>query len=243
MTFPLRLFFIFFPLSMASIAVIAAPALKTSIGAGYFYSEGIYLDKDTSTLTSLPLFLKIQKNLTTFKISSHVYRFDRKDSKTSEIQSSSGWGSSYFSLKQLFKLKTFLHYIDIEGKINTPASNKADDLGTSKYGFKLSSSAYYWVSKNWLTASIAYRWRNNQLSDTFSAALGFSRSVSKIVSLGTNLRFEQATQNISNNRLENTFHMTWKAHKKIKYTLYYVKGFKDLKLNWASGLQATYQWY
>ncbi|NOY73752.1 MAG: hypothetical protein GXP14_15535 [Gammaproteobacteria bacterium] len=243
MIFSLRLFLFFLSLSMTSGTVTAAPAFKTSIGVGYFYSEGIYLDKDTSTLTSLPLFFKIQKNLTTFKVSSNIYRFDRKDSKTSEIQSSSGWGSSYFSLKQLLKLKTFLHYIDIEGKLNTPASNKADDLGTSKYGFKLSSTAYYWVSKNWLTANIAYRWRNNQLSDTFSAGLGFSRNVLKTFSLGTNLRFEQATQNISKNQLENTFHMTWKAHKKIRYTLYYVKGFKDLKLNWASGLQATYQWY
>jgi len=226
----------------ASIGNAANSNVKTTIGIGYFHSEGEYKNSDTLTLNSLPVFIRLQNGLTSFKVSSILSRYERTGRATSKKIDQEGLGNSYVSVKQLFKAPVLIHYLDVEGKIKTPTADTTDGLGTAGYDFKLSTTAYYKISKNWLTASIAYQWRDNELRSTFSTALGLSHTFSKMFSGGVILDYEEATQNISDDTLESVIHVTWKAHKKTKYSFYMIKGFKDLKLDWASGLQASYHW-
>jgi len=121
-------------------------------------------------------------------------------------------------------------------------SSAINGLETGGFDFKLSSTAYYWASKNWFTAGLAYRWRGSELRNTFSLALGFSRSFSQTVNAGARLIYEQAIQQNSKAKLEQTIYLTWKVQKKTKYTFYFAKGFNDLRLNWASGLQISHHW-
>ena len=216
--------------------------MKTTLGIGYFYSEGQYQNSDALTLISLPMFLKIQSGLTSVKISSSFSHVEREDHTTSNTTDSKGLGNTYISAKQLFKAPALIHYIDVEGKIKTPTANTTDGLGTDGYDFKLSTTAYYKISKNWLTASMAYQWRDNELRNTFSTTFGASHTLSKIFNAGMILDYEQATQDISKDILESVIYVTWKAHKKTKYTFYAIKGFEDQKLDWASGLQISYHW-
>ncbi len=226
----------------ASTSSSADSGVKTVVGIGYFHSEGKYQNNDTLTLNSLPIFIKMQSGLTSFKVSSILSRYERKEQATSEKIYKEGLGNSYVSVKQLFKVPAFIHYVDVEGKIKTPTADSTDSLGTAGYDFKLSTTAYYRISQSWLTASIAHQWRNNELRSTFSSALGVSHSFSKIFSAGMILDYEEATQDISENILESVIHVTWKAHKQTKYSFYLIKGFEDLKLDWASGLQASFHW-
>lgn len=215
---------------------------KKSVGVGYFYSEGRFYDNDFSTLKSMPLYFKIQRKLTSLKISSYLYRFRREDSISNATQQSSGWGSSYLTLKHIMPVSRFIHYLDIEGKGKIPAGKKDDDLKLSGIDFKLGSTAYYYVKKNWITASFAYRWRGGQLYNSYLIGAGISRKMTNDISGGIQVEFESKTQKTSTDKFENTFYLQWKQDKKFKYSVYAIKGFNDLKLDWGLGFQVSYGW-
>ncbi len=217
-------------------------ARKMSAGVGFFYSEGVYQDDDTSTLASLPFFFKVQNGMSSLKIASNLYRFRREDQQTNDSDNTTGLGNVYLSAKQLYQTGWLIPYIDIEGKLKTPMPSAINGLETGGFDFKFSSTAYYWASKNWFTGGLAYRWRGSELRNTFSLALGVSRPFSQILNAGARLIYEQAIQENSKAKLEQTIYLTWKAQKKTKYTFYYAKGFRDQRLNWASGLQVSHHW-
>jgi len=218
-------------------------SLKTSLGIGYFYSEGEHQEGQHLNLASIPVTLKFQQNLTTFKISSNYFRYYRAGDSNNKPKKLEGPGSIYISAKQLFKTAHIVDYLDLEGKIKTPSNHSYAELDSSGFDFILSTSVYYRLAKNWFTAKLAYRWRGDtDLNNTLSTSIGVSRKLSNKIGAGLIIEHEEALQESSDNALESTIYLSWKASQKLKYSWYFIKGFKDKKLDTASGLQATVRW-
>lgn len=214
--------------------------IKKSLSFGLFYGVGEFHDGDNNTLASVPFSLTVQKKRTTLKFSSSYLYAKREDKQNGYTLK--GIGTSYMSAKHLFKTVHFSDYLDLEGKIKVLEDDTSGELDIDGYDFRLSSTAYFWVAKNWLTAKAGYTWRSNDLNNTLLGAVGLSRPLSSQVSIGTILEAEQATQSINSNRIESIIHLTWKPSTQTKYTFYVIKGFADQRLNWGAGLQVSFYW-
>ena len=214
--------------------------IKKSLSFGLFYGEGEFHDGDNNTLASVPFNLAVQKKRTTLKLSSSYLHAKREDEQNG--YSLKGLGTSYISAKHLFKTAHFSDYLDMEGKMKILEDNTTGELDIDGYDFRLSSTAYFWIAKNWLTTKAGYTWRNNDLNNTLLGAVGLSRPVSTKLSIGGILEAEQATQTVNSNKVEGIIHLTWKSSSQTKYTFYFIKGFTDQRLDWGAGLQISFYW-
>lgn len=217
--------------------------IQNSVGVGYFYSHGQFDDGDSSKLMSIPLYLKTQRKLTSLKLSGYLYRYRREDSVSRSVQQRRGWGNSYLTFKHLVKTPSFIHYFDIEGKAKIPLSEKADGLRTTGLDVKLGTTLYRYVDKRWITVTFSYRWRGDKtMRNSYLIGGGVTWVVAPRLRAGAQFGIESQTQDTSSKKLENTLYLQWRQNKQVNYSVYSIKGFNDLKLDWALGLQVSYGW-
>lgn len=234
------LIFIFIFFVFASVKVNALQN-QYSIGTGMYYSEGHYLKDEKIVLSAIPLVLKVSRGFYSVKLSTNYLFYSQQNSVGGENEYR-GIGNYYLSGKQIVPLKVFARYVGFQLKLKFPSGNTQSELGSKGLDIKAASTLYFKMKKNWFLAGIAYKYRENELNNTFSASLAYSGKLRKSLNVGLNLRYEQALQQQRQDIIESMWHIQWKQSPALKYILYYIRGFKDPVLKNAGGLQVNYTW-
>ena len=234
------LIFIFIFFGIASVKVNALQN-QYSIGTGMYYSEGYYLENEKILLSAIPLVLKVSRGFYSAKLSTN-YLFYSQQNITAGENEYRGMGNYYLSGKRIVPTSYFARYVDFQIKLKFPSGNTRSELGSEGLDIKAVSTLYFKLKKNWLLAGVAYKYRENELNNTFSASLAYSGKLSKSLNAGLNLRYEQALQQQRQDIIESMWHIQWKQSSTLKYILYYIRGFKDPVLKNAGGLQVNYVW-
>lgn len=240
MTPLLKYFFCFLSLTI-SISVFAEKKSYTfNVSSGYFFSEGQYANEKNTVLTSIPIAVKISRGLNSIKLATNFSRFTRNENGVDK--NIDGMGNAYLSIQHFIKLSRFMRYLSFKSKVKFPSTKSDAVLMSRGYDVQFSSSAYFRFSKNWLVSTFAYKWREKNFNNTFSSSINYSHTLSSKYSAGISINFEQPIQKNGEEILENMLHVNWKYSSHLKYTLYYIKGYKDPRIGWASGLQISYSW-
>lgn len=237
-----------------------AAGRSIELSGGMDYSVGDYGQTADTTVTYIPMSVKVKSNHWAYGITVPYVRITGPESSvvsdgittgdTTAVatRTDSGLGdvvlSAHFGFEPTDALGT---YFDVSGKVKIGTADADKGLGTGTNSYTLLLDAYQPMAVVDVFATLGYRINNSsdhiKLNDVWLASLGVARRLSPHVSGGISYDYRGAASTHSTSAKEIAPYLSWKLSQQWKVKGYAAFGLSKQSPDIAGGMQLTYTFH
>lgn len=245
---------------LSASAVSYAEGRSVELSSGMDYSVGDYGQAQDTTVTYIPVSVKVRSNHWTYGITVPYVRITGPASSvisdgitTGNIaatgtRTDGGIGdvvlSTHFGFEPMTSLGT---YFDITGKVKVGTADANKGLGTGTNSYTLLLDAYQPMAVVDVFAALGYRVNNSsdliQLKNVWLGSVGVAHQFNPHVSGGISYDYRGAASAHSTAGKEITPYLSWKLSKEWKVKGYVAFGLSKQSPDLAGGMQIAYTFH
>jgi hypothetical protein len=251
--------------TLVAIAVSAAPATGAADGSGFSFSGGIdyttgaYGSTTDTEILSVPFSMKYETERWTFAVTAPYISINgpgdvvggtdspivTKKGKSKGVTTQteeSGLGDIVGAVSYSVVVPNdTLPGVDLTGKIKFPTADESKNLGTGEFDYTLLVDVYQRFGRLTPYAGVGYRVLGEpdgvELNNQFLLGVGASYDLSESLVGGLALDDRTSSSDQSDDPLELTPYLTWKATRSLKFNVYGVLGLSDGSPDYGGGVR------
>ncbi len=242
--------------SPPAMAQSSAP-YKVTLSTGYNYSTGDYGQAVDTTITYVPVVVKVKRDAWTAKLTVPYIKITGPGVVTGGDETSttgtagakgteSGLGDVLASLGYTMPVtadkKTFL---DLTGKIKFPTADEDKKLGTGNTDYTLQLGLTHTYRDAYATATVGRKFNGNSarfdLDDVWKYSVGGGYNFTAATSAGVTYDWREAATDTGKDFSQATAYATHKLTRTVALQAYAGTGFSDAAADFSTGLQLSYK--
>lgn len=245
---------------LSASAVSYAEGRSVELSGGMDYSVGDYGQTQDTTVSYIPVSLKVRSNHWAYGITVPYVRITGPDNTVvsdgittgdtaaTGTRTDSGLGDVVLSAHRGFEPATSMGtYFDITGKVKIGTADETKGLGTGTNSYTLLLDAYQPMAVVDVFAALGYRINNSsdliQLNNVWLGSVGVARQINSHISGGISYDFRGAPSAHSTAGKEITPYISWKLSQEWKVKGYAAFGLSKQSPDLAGGMQVVHTFH